>query len=115
MQAETLEGEKDGGEGAGHHGTFFISPRKGESVGAEFFEDARGVAGDPEGKNGLMEFQEFGGANDFRGFAGAGHQDYLFGGTATQSFAGGKEEFGGGDGRGLNLEVLGPDGGDQAG
>src|ERR1700731_2618475 len=106
MQAQTLEGEKDGGEGASHHGTFFISPRKGESVGAEFFEDAGGVAGDPQGKNGLMGFQEFGGANDFGGFPGAGHQDYLFGGAATQSFPGGKKEFGGGNGRGLNLEVL---------
>ena len=73
LQSQALKGQHDGGEGSGHHRTFFIGPGEFERVRAKLFERAIWIAGDAEGLDGFVILQQFGGAQDFGGFAGARH------------------------------------------
>ena len=115
LQAEPLESQETGSERAGHDGAFFVGPIQFEGVGTEFFEDALGIAGDAECLHGFVGLEEFGGAKDFGGLPGAGHQHNLFGADAPKSFFRREEQFGGGNASGGDVEMLGPKSGDEAG
>jgi len=84
-------------------------------MGAKLFEEALGIAGDAEGLDGFVGLEKFSDAENFGGFSGTGHEDDLFSADLAESLTGSEEQFRGGHAGGGDVEMLGPDGSDDAG
>ena len=109
LKAEPLEGQKNCGKRAGHHGAFFVGPVQFKGMSAKFFEDALGIAGDAESLNSFVGLEKFGSAKNLSGFTGPGHEDDLLGADATKRLFRSEEELGSGNSGGGDVTVLGPE------